>query len=254
MIKTAIRSRLIQSDMPDAPPHGLAALASVARFHGLPVDLAGARTLSGLGQKPLDGVLLLYAARQLGLDATPLEGEFHQLPEVDLPAIVTFGDAQYHVLHSVDPASAVIDDHQLLTRADFCARWTGKERLHQLTDPKQRLLALFNTPLRLLFAAAVVGWHVGLFLFTPIQLLTSTAAIASLWLVAFPLGCRKCAAASSLSGSLPLAPLGAAFYAVLTFAPPHPLVFLAASGAHLAFVSVLWQKRIVCYPCLTIAA
>ena len=90
---------------------GLAAIATIAVHHGLRASVPALRTLTGLaGPAELDGVQMVFAASRCGLRAIPLEGDFEQLPEVPLPAIVTFTDSRHLVLVEVDGESAHVGD------------------------------------------------------------------------------------------------------------------------------------------------
>jgi len=270
-----------QQDGPAAS--GLAALASVAAHHGLPVNVASFRQLTGIEAASVEPVILMYAAAKCGLDATPLEGEFEQLPEVPLPAIVTFTGDRYQVLLSVDEASAVVGDTssgliQKMSRDDFKAAWTGdifmllpndelpasREQLRRLTGLRFRVARMagiepFSLP-RIAFVAAVLGWLASIPFARLIALLAGVCVLASLWMAAYPRGCRKCSATSSLSGVLPLPWMGVGFYALLTAAAwagdgeLARLGFLAAGGAHAALVGILFRKKIACYPCLATAS
>ena len=87
----------------------LAALASVARHHGLPPTLSGLRKLTGVGARATDAILLLFAANKCGFGATPVEGEFDQPPGSN-PAIVTFTENRFQEIYEIDETSAVVGD------------------------------------------------------------------------------------------------------------------------------------------------
>ena len=266
----------------DSADSALAALAAIGLYHGLPLTLPGIRKLTGFDKQNLESIQILFAASKCGFTAVPLEGEFDQLPEVPLPCIATFRNSQYQVLFEVDASSAMIGDTTTgkvnrLSRADFCERWTGevfqvqpndeidgaRDTLRRLQDPVWMLArTLGAVPFaaeRLLFAAILCVWISSLFWAPVLALLTSACLLASLWMAAYPRGCRRCAATSALSGSLPVPWVGAGFYAVLTAAVLMDagnvvwLGLLAACGSHLALASILLRDRIACYPCIGIA-
>lgn len=270
----------VKADLPGST--ALAALASIVCQNGLLVSVRGLRSLAGLGNLATDGVSMMYAAGKCGFDAVPLEGEFEQLPELVFPAIVTFRDETFQVLYEVEKSSATIGDTltgevRRLAREEFVARWTGdvfqvtrnagldtaKEALRRIESPTARLAAIAGlapvSPPRILFVLATLAWLSLSAVARPVTLLTAGCLLASLWMAAYPRGCQRCGATSSLTGKLPIAPLGAAFYALLTAVGVYgsPLALsaglLAATGAHLGLVSILLRKRIACYPCLATA-
>ena len=267
----------------DSADSALAALATIGLHHGLPVTLPALRELTGFGKQSLESIQLLFAASKCGFTAIPLEGEFDQLPEVALPCIATFRNSQHQVLFDVDASSAIIGDASTgkvtrLTRNDFCQDWTGevfqvqpngeigaaRDTLLRLRNPAWVLArALGAVPFaapRLLFAVLLGAWIAGLFWTPLLAVLTGACLLTSLWMAAYPRGCSRCTATSTLSGSLPVPWVGAGFYALLTAAvllDARDLVWiglLAASGAHMALAFILLRNRIACYPCLAIAA
>lgn len=267
----------------DSRASELAALATVSRYYGLPLTLSGIRKLTGFGKQSLDGVQIMGAASQCGFTAVPLEGEFEQLPELPLPGVVVFREAQYQVLFQVDAESALIGDTasgrvERLSRAEFSARWTGdvyqvqpndgleaaRETLRRLESPWWRLGGLLGiVPFaagRIFFAISLCVWLAALAWATTLALLTSACLLISLWMAGWPKGCSRCGNSASLAGSLPLPWLGAGFYAALTAAilrDADSLFWpglLTAAGAHAALAGVLLRHRTLCYPCLGLAA
>lgn len=281
-LDTATPSACIAADVVGSS--ALAALASVMRENGLQVSLTSLRKLAGLGAQGTDGVSMMYAAGKCGFDALPLEGEFDQLPELVLPGIAVFRDDSFQVLYAVDEASARVGDTltgqvRRLGRDEFVAAWTGdlfqvtpndglgaaQERLRRQESSARWLAAMAGVaPVslpRVLFVVAVMAWVALWFVAGPVAWLTGGCLLASLWMVAFPKGCSKCGATSSVIGKLPLAPAGVAFYGLLTgmaiYGGARPALsagLLLASGAHLGLVGILLRKKIACYPCLATAA
>lgn len=146
---------------------GAAALASVARHHGLPITLAEMQALLDVPSLAADLGTLLVQARTLGLEAVPLEGEYHQLPEVPRPNLVIFSDTRgdgrqrqrFAVLYEIDDGGASIADPrsgriERLDRETFVRQWTG-DCVQLEPDPvglertRQRLLRLRNPWLKL---------------------------------------------------------------------------------------------------------
>jgi hypothetical protein len=100
--------------------------------------------------------------------------------------------------------------------------------------------AIFGIPSA--FLVAVLAWAGGALVATAISLLVGICLLLSLWMAAYPAGCRRCGTTAALSGSVPLPWMGAVFYGAILLAP-RDLVWPAlvtASGAHL----------IACYICL----
>jgi peptidase C39-like protein len=275
---------------------GAAAIATLASHYGLPLSFPDMRSFIGLPHLNLDLLYLLFASRKLGFEAVPLEGEYEDLPDVPSPSIVLFKgdghneDVVFNVLYEVDAESALIGDVtggevKRISKERFSNSWTGdviqilpndqefsevRELLGKLHNPWTRLRsALGWSPLsfsRLLFVPATVavivlaiaGW-------SPLQawsgrvslLLVALCSVLSLWSYAFSESCASCSRTGALVGSLPLAPVGAAFYAALLavgvarsdFALFGAGIFFAA-GVHLSLVALLLRSRLLCRPCI----
>jgi Peptidase C39 family len=258
-----------------ARPEGsaAAALASVAQFHGLPIEAAEVAPLVGFPSVRELGELVV-ASRLIGFDSVPLEGGYDELPEVARPNLVRFRD-RFVVLYDIDPEKTRVGDPlhgpTTLTRADFSALWTGD--CLQLTpvnlDAARAKLAehrrwwrRLSSPRALGFAGgvalltALVAWRGAggmpeLALAAPLAL----AAAASLWLVLFRASCAQCGRAHQLAGALPLDRIGAIFYTALLIAPPlvSGALLWPAAGAHLGLLGILTREAILCVPCLIAA-
>ena len=252
-----------------------AALVTIGRRHGLPLTLPSLRRLSGMGDQDLNGVQIVFAASRFGFRATPLEGEFEQLPEVILPAIVALSEQRYQVLFEVDADSAVTCDPatgktRRISRQEFCSDWTGvvfqvlpegelepvREELRRLAIPWFRMagavgIAPFSAS-RLLFLAAALAWTYGAFTAPAVSTLIGICLLLSLWMAVYPAGCRRCGTTAALSGLLPLPWIGAVFYGAVLLAPRDWVwpALVTASGVHLALVAILAHHRIACYLCL----
>jgi subfamily B ATP-binding cassette protein HlyB/CyaB len=109
---------------------GLACLAIVGRFHGIPVEPSQLRhEFSKLRERfaPAD---LVLAARRLGLKARELKSDWARLTQTALPALIQQGDGSFLV------AAKIVEDRILLhdtatntpvalTRTEFEQRWSG---------------------------------------------------------------------------------------------------------------------------------
>jgi hypothetical protein len=242
---------------PDAAHSAPAALASVARYHGLAVSLREVRVLTRDAGDDFDLSWVLIAARLLGFESLPLSGEYDQLPEVERPNLLLLkgadGVQRFVVLYEIDAESVVVGDPargrvERRRREEFLAEWTGdcisvaprpeelshlRAQLARLGDPWTRLKEALD-PARAgirksVFAAGFIAVGVILAYGPRSQALASwiglcalgVAALSSLWLVLFGQSCRSCNATRWLAGVLPLDRLGVAFYT---------LAFVAASG------------------------
>jgi hypothetical protein len=261
----------------------LAALGTICRHYGLPSTLRIMRRLTGFDRQNLNGVQFVFAAARCGFQATPLEGEFEQLVEVPLPAIVIFAGSQYQVLFDVSENFALVGDTATgevsqLTREQFLAGWTGevfevlptdglgavRNALRRSENGWSKLAAALGViplaPPRILFVTILSTWVFCLSKAPVLALLSATGLLVSLWIAAYPEVCSRCSVTSSLVGSLPLAWSGSVFYAGITVASllgarhAVSLALLAASGIHATLVVALLRRRTACYPCIIAAA
>ena len=112
---------------------GAAALATVARHHGIAVGLEQMRELAGTDRVGTNLLGLVQAAEKLGFSARAVKGPYEALPEVPLPAVVHVkteqGLGHFIVLYRARKRSVVVADPargvEKLSRAAFCQRWTG---------------------------------------------------------------------------------------------------------------------------------
>jgi CRP-like cAMP-binding protein len=108
---------------------GVAALAMVARFHGLQVDLDRLRKLVPVGGQGTTGTDLRLAAATLGLRCLSVRVELERLSQVSLPAIAHLRSGHYVVLYGIGPAGVVIGDPATgivrISRGSFCADCSG---------------------------------------------------------------------------------------------------------------------------------
>ncbi len=109
---------------------GLASLAIVARFHGIPVDPQQLKHEFAKVRERFEPTELVLAARRLGLKAKEIKLGWERLSQVALPALVSQRDGSFLV------AAKIVDDRILLhdtttnspvalTRGEFEERWSG---------------------------------------------------------------------------------------------------------------------------------
>jgi len=122
---------------PDAPQEvplgdtGLIALVMLARFHNVaaePEQLAHEYKEAG---KPFTSQQILLAARQLGLKAKLVRTDVARLDRTPLPALALDTEGRFFILARLDGDQVLIQDPrvqrpQVLSQADFAARWTGE--------------------------------------------------------------------------------------------------------------------------------
>jgi ATP-binding cassette, subfamily B, bacterial HlyB/CyaB len=109
---------------------GLASLAIIGRFHGIPVDPHQLRHDFAKARDRFEPGDLVLAARRLGLKARALQSDWARLTQTALPALVEQSDGSFLV------AAKIVEDRILLhdtatnqplalTRAEFEQRWKG---------------------------------------------------------------------------------------------------------------------------------
>jgi ABC-type bacteriocin/lantibiotic exporter with double-glycine peptidase domain len=64
---------------------GAAALATVAQHYGVELSLDDVQHLLGVPSLEMGLFEVIIYGKRLGFETIPLEGEYHQLPEVDRP-------------------------------------------------------------------------------------------------------------------------------------------------------------------------
>jgi ATP-binding cassette subfamily B protein len=119
-----------QTDQSDC---GAAALATVALHYRRPLGLQQMRDLAGTDRVGTNLLGLIDAAEKLGFAARGVKGPYEGLPGVPLPAVAhvlsSEGLGHFVVVHRVTPKGVVVADPargiEKLTRAQFCAKWTG---------------------------------------------------------------------------------------------------------------------------------
>ncbi len=88
---------------------GIAALALIARFHGVPADPAQIRHEAGIDH-PFESGDLVLAARRLGLKARATRFDAARLAHWPMPALVMAADGRHFVLASVDGDRVLIQE------------------------------------------------------------------------------------------------------------------------------------------------
>src|SRR5215469_4312721 len=124
---------------------GAAALAFALQMLGLPADPAEITHQSG--KRALDETDLLRAARRFAVKARAHASRFEHLATTPLPALAALKDGGWLVLGRVGEDKVLVLDPrsarpELLVRADFTERWTGRlillTRRAALGDPARR--------------------------------------------------------------------------------------------------------------------
>lgn len=110
---------------------GLACLALLARFFGIPADTDQIKHQFTEASKQFGETELLLAAKHLGLKAGAHECSWDRLATTPLPAVARYRDGHYVVLARVDAERALIQDPlepapQALPRAIFEQSWSGR--------------------------------------------------------------------------------------------------------------------------------
>jgi subfamily B ATP-binding cassette protein HlyB/CyaB len=113
------------------PDTGLIGLVMLARFHNIAAD---ADQLAHDFREPGRGFgipQILLAAKQLGLKARQVRTDLSRLPQTPLPALAVDLDGHFFILARVDGDQILIHDPrverpQVLSAAEFAARWSGE--------------------------------------------------------------------------------------------------------------------------------
>jgi subfamily B ATP-binding cassette protein HlyB/CyaB len=161
-------ARLLQK-YPWLPQHdetdcGAAALAMIARFHGVKLSVGRLRETANIGREGTSMYSLALAAETIGFTCRAVKTDFSHLAGLPLPAVAHWKGYHYLVLYEVKGERVLVGDPALglvpMSRQEFEAAWTG--RLLLLT-PTPRLAAAepekttfkrflpFLTPFRSLF-------------------------------------------------------------------------------------------------------
>lgn len=117
----------------DGSDCGAAALATIARHHGVEFGLQTMRELAGTDRVGTNLWGLMQAAERIGFAAKAVKGSYEALMSAPLPAIAHIKTAEglghFVVLHRVARKGVVIADPargvQKLSQAQFSRQWTG---------------------------------------------------------------------------------------------------------------------------------
>src|SRR5882724_1819823 len=110
---------------------GLLGLATIARFHGVSVDLDGLRRELGASGADVTGRRLVAAARGVGLKAREVSGSWERLARAPLPVLVARRDGRYTILLRIDPTRALVQAPggsaaAVVPRGQFEEEWAGR--------------------------------------------------------------------------------------------------------------------------------
>ena len=120
-------------DTETEPDTGLACLALVARFHGLPANPEQIAHQSGKPGEPFSSDDILRAARRLGLKSRAIQSNWQRLAKTALPAIARHNDGHYFIIagYEGETERLLIQDPLesrplTLPREIFEAAWCGE--------------------------------------------------------------------------------------------------------------------------------
>ena len=152
----------------DAADCGVAALASVARFHGTPVSVTFLRDVAGTEAEGTSLHGLCSAATAIGFDARPVKVSRDRSGDMALPAIIHWEKNHWVVLYRVDGGGAVIGDPAIglrkVTTEQLRDWWSGYAAVLTPTDALRdapvdraslRWVAPLLRPHRILLAGAL---------------------------------------------------------------------------------------------------
>ena len=87
---------------------GVLGLATIARFHGVSVDLDGLRRVLGASGAHVTCRRLVAAARRIGLKAREVSGGWERLARAPLPVLGARRDGRYVIVLRVDQTRALV--------------------------------------------------------------------------------------------------------------------------------------------------
>ena len=267
----------------------VAVVLTVAEQLGLPFGEAEIKKLSqDLPLEPGELFSVLAITRRVGFSAVPMEGEFEDLGDVELPLIIPLvrgEETSFVVLHEVDAQRAIVADPRSgLTSYDeesFCDLWPGdvvaleldpaqidraRAELEEMSDTAATLMSVSLLSLMLLAAVlalfgALPGQAEGLELSAAVALGFASLCAAGSAYVAFGRSCSACHGAAQDVGGLPLGWLGLGLYlgiyaALLSnrWVEIATWGFVVAAGSHIYLLGLLARRRVRCAPCLITGA
>lgn len=110
---------------------GLLGLATIARFHGVSVDVDGLRQTLGVSGAQVTGSRLVAAARGVGLKAREVSGGWERLSRAPLPVLGPRRDGRYVIVLRMDRHRALVHEpgssgSAVVPRGQFEEEWAGR--------------------------------------------------------------------------------------------------------------------------------
>ncbi len=109
---------------------GAAALAMIAKYHGVRLSVGRLRETANIGREGATMLSLALAAEQIGFNARAVRTDFGHLTGLNLPAVAHWKGYHYIVVYDVRPDRVIVGDPGLglvkMSRAEFEAGWTGR--------------------------------------------------------------------------------------------------------------------------------
>lgn len=117
-------------DKQEVPDSGLMCLSTAARLLGIPADYQQLKRAFLIADTPADAVVLLRAAKEIGLKAKQTQTGTQRLSKLSLPVMALLNSGQYVVIVKADAERVLVfDPYQerplTLTHTDFAKTWTG---------------------------------------------------------------------------------------------------------------------------------
>ncbi|MEM5767056.1 MAG: ABC transporter transmembrane domain-containing protein, partial [Bacillota bacterium] len=112
------------------PDSGLMCLVTAARLLGIPADYQQLKRAFLVDDAPANAVILLRAAKEIGLKAKQTDTILGKLPKLSLPVIAVLNNGQYIVIVKADEQRVLVFDPYkerplTLTHEAFAKAWTG---------------------------------------------------------------------------------------------------------------------------------
>ncbi|CQR74265.1 Toxin RTX-I translocation ATP-binding protein [Sporomusa ovata DSM 2662] len=119
-----------ENNNPNRPDSGLMCLVTAARLLGIPADYQQLKRAFLVNAITADAIIMLRAAKELGLKAKQTSTVITKLAKLSLPALALLGNGQYVVVVKADDQRVLIFDPfkerpLTLTHETFSAAWTG---------------------------------------------------------------------------------------------------------------------------------
>lgn len=112
------------------PDSGLMCLVTAARLMGIPADYQQLKRAFLVDDAPANAVILLRAAKEIGLKAKQTDTILGKLPKLSLPVMALLNNGQYVVIVKADEQRVLVFDPYkerplTLTHEAFAKAWTG---------------------------------------------------------------------------------------------------------------------------------